>query len=253
MRIRKRLTSRDEVEQWLELLRNKWGEVPAGSQDRSKTTNLLALSDQELFQMHNDAVNESTTGDGFTIRGWYHHLYKDSLRGKSVLDVGSGFGIDGITFALGGASVTFLDIVKSNLIVLERLCGTYGLTDVEFLHLEALNSLEALPNDYDVIWCQGSLITAPFHVVKLECQLLLEHLRPSGRWIELAYPKARWEREGKLAFEVWGGRTDGGAPWIEWYDLPKLLARLDPARFDVVLYLEFHNSDFNWFDLVRKR
>jgi hypothetical protein len=69
--------------------------------------------------------------------------------------------------------------------------------------------------------------------------------------MELCYPRARWEREGHLPFETWGEKTDGGAPWMEWYDLPKLLHRLAPARFDVVLAFDYHNSDFNWFDLER--
>ena len=74
-----------------------------------------------------------------------------------------------------------------------------------------------------------------------------------GRWIELAYPKARWERDGKMPFEQWGGKTDGGAPWVEWYDLDKVLARLYPAKFDVILHFNFHNDDFSWFDLIRKQ
>ena len=74
-----------------------------------------------------------------------------------------------------------------------------------------------------------------------------------GRWIELAYPKSRWEREGQLPFNEWGNRTDGlGTPWVEWYDLAKVQALWEPARFEVVLYLEFHNGDFNWFDLIRR-
>ena len=48
-----------------------------------------------------------------------------------------------------------------------------------------------------------------------------------------------------------GQKTDGGARWIEWHDLEKLRYVLAPANFDVVLDLEFHDSDFNWFDLVR--
>jgi len=67
----------------------------------------------------------------------------------------------------------------------------------------------------------------------------------------LAYPKIRWDREGMLPFETWGDKTDGGAPWMEWYDLEKILKRLDPAKFEVVLNFNFHNEDFNWFDLVR--
>ncbi len=39
---------------------------------------------------------------------------------------------------------------------------------------------------------------------------------------------------------------------MEWHDLEKVKAFLAPAIFDVVLALEFHNSDFNSFDLVRR-
>jgi len=85
----------------------------------------------------------------------------------------------------------------------------------------------------------------------MEAQALLEHLPMGGRWIELGYPKSRWEREGRMPFDKWGQKTDGGAPWIEWHDLEKLRYVLAPANFDVVLDLEFHDSDFNWFDLVR--
>jgi hypothetical protein len=74
----------------------------------------------------------------------------------------------------------------------------------------------------------------------------------NGRWIELAYPKVRWEREGRLPATEWGERTDGGAPWIEWHDLQKLEYLFAPASFEVILALEFHSSDFNWFDLIRR-
>ena len=118
--------------------------------------------------------------------------------------------------------------------------------------MEELSSLASLSANYDAIWAQGSLINAPFEIIRIEVQELLRHLKLGGRWIELAYPKIRWEREGNLPFEQWGEKTDGiGTPWIEWYDLVKMLALLEPVEFDVVLYLEFDNSNFNWFDLVR--
>jgi hypothetical protein len=62
----------------------------------------------------------------------------------------------------------------------------------------------------------------------------------------------RWEREGALPFDEWGPRVDGpDTPWEEWLDVAKLLDLLSPARFDVVFYSEWHDADFNWFDLVR--
>jgi SAM-dependent methyltransferase len=243
--------SEKNPDDWWKVLRAKWCEVPAGVSARATTSRLLDLPDNALLSFHSQASKESTEGDAFSIRGWYHVLYKDILRGKCVLDVGSGLGIDGIAFAEAGAQVTFLDIVESNLILLKRLCSLRGLQNVDFCYLQNLSSLSNLRGDFDVIWCQGSLINAPFEIIRAEVQELLKHLKPNGRWIELAYPKIRWEREGRMPFEKWGDETDGGAPWMEWYDLSKLLAVLEPSQFKVVLHLEFHNNDFNWFDLIR--
>ncbi len=234
-----------------EVLRHKWHELPAGNA-RLSSRQLLDLPDQELLDYWSGIRKDATTGDAFDIRGWYHLLYKSALHGKRVMDVGSGLGIDGITFARHGAALTFVDIVESNLDLLRRLCRLFGLDNSRFCYLDDLDSLATLPHDYDAIWCQGSLINAPFDVIRAECQELLMHLPVGGRWIELAYPRARWEREGSLPFEEWGQHTDGqGTPWMEWYDLAKLKAALEPARFEVVLHLDFHNGDFNWFDLMR--
>ena len=232
------------------LLRKKWHEVPAGD-DRLTTSQLLLLSDKELLDTWSQIRVKCHIGASFNVRGWYHLLYCDVFKGKKVMDVGSGLGIDGITFAEHGASVTFVDIVQSNLEVLKRMCHLKGINNVRFCYLETFNSLKDLHRDYEAIWCQGSLINAPYEIIREEAQELLSHLPIGGRWIELAYPEIRWVREGKMSFDHWGEKTDGGAPWIEWYDLVKLRKRLSPAEFDVVLYFNFHNDDFNWFDLVR--
>lgn len=243
--------TREEAARVLGELRSKWHEVPAGHVRRS-SRDLMRLPAAELASLWRQTRDDATTGEMFSVRGWYHALYRDILRGKKVLDVGSGLGIDGISFALEGARVTFLDIVEENLDVLRRICSEVGVGDVSFLYLETLDSLDALPNDFDVIWAQGSLINAPLPIIRTEAQLLLGKLKPDGRWIELAYPRERWEREGALPFAEWGSRTDGGAPWIEWRDLGKTLAILAPSEFDVVLSMNFHNNDFNWFDLRRR-
>lgn len=252
MSIFSRNTSKPTWPNFVNSLRDKWHEVPAGN-ERLTTKELDALPDKELLDLWTKVKSEATTGNAFPVRGWYHLLYKDILRGKKVMDVGSGFGIDGITFSRQGAKMTFVDIVESNLEILKRLCRLLDLKDVTFCYLENVESLNVLPRDYDVIWCQGSLINAPFDIVREEAQQLLNHLPVGGRWIELAYPRERWQRDGKMAFEKWGERTDGGAPWMEWYDLKKVEAMLTPAEFDVVLYFNFHNDEFNWFDLCRRR
>lgn len=234
---------------YLKVLQAKWSTVPAGN-IRISTKDLTKMNDSELLSFWTKTRHEATEGDGFYSRGWYHALYAPILRQKRVLDVGCGLGIDGITFAQNGTKVTFLDIIESNVRLVERLCRLLNITDVDFCHLENSDSLNS-KGDYDFIWCQGSMICAPFKIVKSEVQALLKHLKKNGRWIELAYPKVRWEREGGLPFEVWGEKTDGGAPWIEWYDLEKLFQRLSPYKFKPILSFEFHNSDFIWFDLLR--
>ena len=232
-------------------LREKWVSVPSGENVFEKTTNLIKLSDDALLAQWQKARHDITTGAEFAHRGWYHTLYADFMRGKKVMDVGSGFGVDPITFAQHGAKVTFVDLVETNLQVLERLCGIMGLKDVQFAHLQDLGSLSPLGTDYDVIMAMGSLHNAPDTVMKPEYQELLRHLRVGGRWLQLAYPKSRWKRDGRPPFTQWGLMTDGpGTPWCQPYDLEKLLSMFEPAKFGVVLYQEFHKSDFNWFDLL---
>lgn len=243
---------RESWDRYLKILRKRWGEIPLADQ-RLKSIELEKMSDEKLLRLWQSGRRDQTEGEeGFSLRGWYHALYKPIFRRKKLLDVGSGAGVDGISFAQGGAQVTFLDIVDSNVRLARRLCDILGVKNADFLYLRDARSLEALDEDYDVIWCQGSQITAPFDIVQEEDRALIRHLKPNGRWIELGYPKTRWEREGRRPFESWGEATDGGAPWIEWYDLDKILRRLEPARFRPILYFEFHSSDFNWFDLLRE-
>lgn len=234
-----------------ETLRKKWISVPSGDSVFEKTTVLMELSDAELLAYWEKARKDITTGPEFAHRGWYHALYADFMRGKKIMDVGSGFGLDSVTFAQHGACATFVDLVETNLKVLERLCNIMGLSNVQFVLLKDLDSLKPLDTDYDVIMALGSMHHAPMDVLKPEYQELLRHLKAGGRWLQLAYPKARWVRDKRPRFAYWGLTTDGeGTPWAEWLDLEKLLCLFAPAKFDVVLYQEFHNSDFNWFDLL---
>jgi 2-polyprenyl-3-methyl-5-hydroxy-6-metoxy-1,4-benzoquinol methylase len=234
-----------------ETLRKKWIEVPTTRSDRMKTTDLLNLSDELLLDQWVKSRIDITTGPEFAHRGWYHKLYAPGMWGKKVMDVGSGFGIDSITFAQHGAQLTFVDLAESNLAVVKRLCGILELRDVSFLQLQDLASLRSLDVDYDFIMAMGSLHNAPLQVMQPELRELVKHLKVGGRWLQLAYPRSRWLRDGRPPFRQWGEMTDGvGTPWCEWYDVPKLLGMFEPAKFEVVLYQEFHNSDFNWFDLL---
>ena len=84
------------------------------------------------------------------------------MRGKKVMDVGSGLGMDSITFLQAGAShMTFVDLVDTNLEVLKRLCKIFGFANVSFVHLDELASLTPLSTDYDVIMPWGHCTMLP--------------------------------------------------------------------------------------------
>jgi len=233
-------------------LREKWREVPGTTQERTYSHDLLKMSDEELVQHWDDLYENNCVRTGYSVRGWYHDLYAPlASYGGQWLEVGSGLGFDGTFFARQGALVTFLDIVEDNLRVIERVCNLKGITNVNFRFLNDLSSITALGN-YDVILAVGSLINAPSDMMSAERRSLAAKLQSNGRWLELCYPKERWEREGCLEFSQWGKKTDGDrTPWVEWYDLDKLLNSLLPHRFQVILDLNFHGDDFIWFDLKK--
>lgn len=239
--------------EFLDQLREKWREVPASTQGRTFSNDLLALPDAELLQLWQGWYENNCAGEGYSTRGWYHDLYAPLAAQKGRwLEVGSGLGYDGIFFAQMGAHVTFFDIVESNLRLIERLCRIKGVTNVSFAVLHDLSSIAPL-GQFDCILAVGSLINAPFEMMCEERNALAGHLKTGGRWLELCYPQERWAREGSLPFTEWGKKTDGDrTPWVEWYDGPKLLRSLQPHRFDVVLDMNFHNHDFNWFDFIKR-
>ena len=38
-------------------------------------------------------------------------------------------------------------------------------------------------------------------------------------------------------------------PWMEFYDVDKMFRLFEPARVELLFEYEWHNKDFNWFDL----
>ena len=213
---------------------------------------LLELDEVKLAQVWTKVRNADIESHGFQVRGWYHELYREFMAGKKVLDVGCGFGISSISFAQMGASVTFVDIVESNVRLVEKVCRGLGIPSarVAFHHVRDSSDFASLPCDFDVVTAMGSLHNAPFEFMKPEVAQIVPHLKIGGRWLQLTYPRARWFREGSPSFSDWGTCTDGeGTPYCEWYDMNKLLQLLAPARFEPTFYCEWHNHDFNWFDL----
>jgi SAM-dependent methyltransferase len=233
-----------------EVLRKKWGTVPLDTETRIKSSELLMMPDQDLLALWHRAYNGTSAGPFYGIRGWYHDLYRGKLKGRNILDVGCGLAVSSFHFAEHGARVTFADIVEDNLRVVERICTLKGIAG-EFFYIQDDRSFDQLPYGFEVVMAIGSLLNAPQKATRAEIQLLLPHLNTGARWLHLAYPKSRWIREGMLPFSQWGELTDGpGTPWMEYHDWEKMLYFFAPARIELVFSCEWHNNDFNWFDLI---
>src|SRR5256885_10397705 len=68
----------------LDVLRQKWIEVPTTRSGRKRTSELLQLSDDELRREWEIVREDLTTGTEFAHRGWYHTLYADFVKGKKI-------------------------------------------------------------------------------------------------------------------------------------------------------------------------
>ena len=234
---------------WIDALNQRWSVVPFGQDKRASTMELMKLSDKNLAEIYL-AVLEKDTIDDFNHRGWFHLLYKDFLKDKRILDIGTGLGISSIQFLKWGNEVIFADIVKSNLDLVKRLTEIFGITEnAKFLHISSLSDLRQL-SQIDVLFAGGSLHHAPKDFLEEEYDILQESIVAGGRWLQLAYPNTRWIREGSPAFEKWGEDTDGpGTPFAMPIDAKFVQEMIHPRRSRVVLEHEFHNHDFVWIDL----
>ena len=228
--------------------REKWREVPGGDDASARyfSTDLLEMPNEEFLALWESHAAKRVAGS----LSWLGPMYRDFFSGRRVLELGSGLGLDGLRFAAQGANWTFADIAADNLKVIERVASLKGLRIKTFLIGNDL-SFEALGGQFDAVLASGSMHHVPFEMAREECQSVLRRLKPGGRWIELAYPKERWVREGSPPFDQWGKGTDGDrTPWAEWYDAEKLRERLAPAVFTTILDFGFSNDDFHWFDFM---
>src|SRR6185503_17722295 len=105
-------------EDFLRRSRDKWRELPGGGEmlERTFAGDFLVLDDDTIMARWKIMDEAARVPD---VRGWFHQLYADTFAGKRVIEVGSGFGFDGIHFLAHGAHWTFSDLVADNLAVVK--------------------------------------------------------------------------------------------------------------------------------------
>jgi SAM-dependent methyltransferase len=237
----------------LERLSEKWHEVPTSRLERLSTRRLAEMPDDDLLKIWEKARADTCDGvRALNMRGWIYEIYGPWARGRKVLEVGSGIGIDAVAFARMDAAMTLVDISRTNLEIVRRIWVLKGLGRFTSIHLTDHYQLDGLPSDYDAVFAFGSLHHMPADLGKPEFDALARRLKPGGRFVMHAYPKQRWIDEGSMAFDKWGEKTDGaGTPWAEWYDSKKLIAQLRPAHFAPLLYCEYAAGTMCCIDLKK--
>lgn len=238
---------------WLEKLQKKWKEVPGDCRGkRIFTSELIKMEDKDLCIKYDNIVKKD-----IGVRRNYETPLYDLYKDKKVLDIGSGFGISSIQFALKGADITFLDLVQTNLDVLKKICN-YKNIEAKYFLMDSLDKLEELEDEsYDYFFACGSLMHVPFDFMKKEMSILTKKLKKNGLIHTLSYPKERWIKDGKPSFEKWGKLTDGErTPHAEWYDGEKFLDLLGRDKYELIKEYNFGKENrkahpFNWIELKK--
>jgi len=210
--------------------------------EKVKSEDLLALDAGPLVEAWHRYFAEHQVSEA---RRWYLTLYKEFMQGKSVLELGSGLGFDGIFFLQNGcAKWTFSDIVNQNLEVIKLICKYKGYQSDFVLINSDLRCFDKL-NTFDVVWANASFMNMRFEGAQAECGAVLPHLKSGGRWIECVRPREHWIANGMPSFD---GKGKLGQSRVEWYDETRLKRRLLPASMSTILNFNFHDYWFKWVD-----
>jgi SAM-dependent methyltransferase len=168
-----------------------------------------------------------------------HHLLRlvdfDGYRGRSVLDVGCGAGVDLARFARGGAHTTGVDVAPSAIALARANFEQQGLTGLfEVADGEHLPFSE---NVFDLVYAHG-VVQYTAHPGRLvdECRRVL---RPGGEAIFQVYNRVSWLNALSKLMSV--GLEHDDAPVLLKFSIPefrRLLAgfaavRIVPERFPV--------------------
>ena len=121
-----------------------------------------------------------------------HHLLRlvafDGYRGRSVLEVGCGAGVDLARFARGGADVTGVDLAESAIDLARANFEQQGLTGT--FHVADGEHLPFPDNSFDLVYAHGVVpYTADPRRLVDECRRVL---KPGGEAVFQVYNRISW-------------------------------------------------------------
>jgi ubiquinone/menaquinone biosynthesis C-methylase UbiE len=118
------------------------------------------------------------------------------VKGKTVLELGCGIGVDLLSFAKNGAKVTGLDLTPKHLELAKQLFITYG-QNGEFIEGDAEN-LNIPSESIDIVYSFGVLHHTP-NIIKAVAEIY-RVLKPGGQAIVGLYHKNSWHYWVNMVF-----------------------------------------------------
>jgi SAM-dependent methyltransferase len=161
----------------------------------------------------------------------------NAFKGRAVLEVGCGVGIDLVRFARGGAHVTGVDLSQTAIDLAERNVSQHQLADRVDLRVANAEALPFADDTFDVVYGHGVVqYTADPARLLQEARRVL---KPGGRGIFMVYNRISWLNAMSLAMGV--GLEHEDAPVLRKYSIPEFRSllsgfsdvRIVPERFPV--------------------
>ena len=127
------------------------------------------------------------------------------LRGKALVDVGTGAGFPGLALKIAcpELKLTLLDSLDKRIGFLRDTCEKLDFADVRCLHARAEEIPDGLRESFD---CASARAVARLNVL---CELCLPYVRPGGAFLAMKGPELREEiREAYVALKTLGGTVE---------------------------------------------
>ena len=128
------------------------------------------------------------------------------LRGKSLVDVGTGAGFPGLPLKILEPTIhlTLLDSLGKRVQFLERVCQELGLADVACIHGRAEEFAAAHRESFDLA------VSRAVAALPVLCELCLPLVRPGGKFLAMKSVDSDQELESaRHAIEILGGAVSG--------------------------------------------
>lgn len=224
----------------------KWETLPAG-QRRESVAKLLSIETEDLVAFYQNCIVFWEKE-----RGWEYEKYSEMFSDRSVLEIGSGLGYDGITYSKSVRKWTFCDIIPQNIEFVRRIAGHLDVRNASFQLIE-----DVIGHDFnelfDGFYAHGVLHHVPFELAQQEVKNIDRFLRSGSKLVLLMYPYERWKICGKPPFEEFGCITDGeGTPWAEYYDETKIQELFgDGYELEDCMKWGHQNAEFVNFELSK--